>query len=62
MIIAEELVGECMERYEVNRLEAITMVLEDLRVAEKDLEVLGAHEIIEGTSKAKEKGGEHHGS
>lgn len=51
MIVAEELIEEYKERYEVNRLEAIKMVLEDLRLAEKELERLGTEEMLK-------KGGE----
>ncbi len=40
-----------MEHYETSRLEAIKMVLEDLRLAEKELERLGAEEMLK-------KGGE----
>lgn len=52
MIVAEELIEEYKERYEVDRLKAIKMVLEDLRLAEKELQVLGAKEMLKGGSKS----------
>ncbi len=48
MIIAEELIEEYMEHYEVGRLDAIKMALEDLRLAEKELQRLGAEEMLKG--------------
>lgn len=48
MIIAEELIEEYKEHYEVDRLEAITLVLEDLKLAEKELQGLRAEEFLKG--------------
>lgn len=50
MIVARELIEEYMEHYEVNKLEAIKMVLEDLRLAGKELQKLGYEEILKGES------------
>jgi len=58
MITAEELIEEYIEHYETNRLEAIKMVLEDLRLAETELMRLGAIEMVE-VAKKVEEGGEH---
>lgn len=57
MIIAEEVIEEYMEHYEVSRLEAIQLALEDTRLAEKELVRLGAEEMIK-EAKQTEKGGE----
>jgi len=48
MLIAEELIEEYKEHYECSRLEAIKMALEDLRLAEKELQKLGAEEMLKG--------------
>lgn len=48
MLVAEELIDEYMRHYEINKLEAIKMVLEDLRLADKELQVLAAKEMLKG--------------
>jgi len=60
VITAEEVIEEYMEHYEVGRLEAIRLALEDIRLAEKELVRLGAEEMIK-EAEQKEKGGENNG-
>ena len=55
MITAEELIEEYKEHYETNRLEAIKMALEDLRLAETELVRLGAEEMAKA-GKPREEG------
>ena len=46
MRTAEELIAEYMEHYEVSRLEALMMAIEDIRDLEKELVKLGFAEVI----------------
>lgn len=52
MITAEEAIEEYMEHYEVGRLEAIEMAIEDLEIVRTELQKQRVIEII------KKKGGE----
>jgi len=55
MITAEELIEDYMERYEVGRLEAIKMALEDIESARTELQ---KERVIEIVKKEGEKNNE----